>query len=229
MLPGPRPQPNEHRRRSGALHRLIVTFLRLLFGPSHIPPGELLRSEVMEGFMMAHAMSTTSLLLAACLCAVCLPRRNAAAHAGSGLLCIAALEHREITQITGGGYCVCAGFRRALITFGGASAAIALVYAFAAAFGRPHHEQALAPAVAPADLPAELATILPCTPQQPVRIFGGRVSDNDGSLAWPMIASNSLRRGKRGKHDDCSDCLQASGQSFCRVETGSIRCRPRAL
>jgi len=89
----------------------------------------------------------------------------------------AALEHHAITGYIG---CyICAGFCRALITLGSASAAIALVYAFAAALGRPSNEQqSLAPAAAPADPPAELATILPCTPQQPVRISGGCVSES---------------------------------------------------
>lgn len=87
------------------------------------------------------------------------------------------------------------------------------MYAFAAALGRPplgrapYEQESLAPAAAPADPPAELATILPCTPQQPVRISGGCVLNKDGLLDLPILASSSLRRRNRGKNDNCSDCL----------------------
>ena len=105
------------------------------------------------------------------LCACCAAQWRCSGIRASSAHCrLAAHERRDLAP---GMRCCChAGLRRAVITISCALAAVALVYAFAAALSRPH-ELPLVPAAAPAEPPAELATILPCTPQQPVLIFGG--------------------------------------------------------
>ena len=77
-------------------------------------------------------------------------------------------------------YVLCADFRRALISLTFASAAIAIVYALAAALSQPDDVQ---PAAAPEA--EELPTLLPCAPQQPVTLYSRmRVSLHEWAVSY---------------------------------------------